>query len=172
MRTARCFLFLLTAQVATLFMGSSLNAQSNCGTPPCLNQVPCANCSGSWTDNFGYSWTTDTSGNGTISGTFNSHGVDGCPITTRQITGTYNNTTGNFTVQGVNPSPPAGTSCSGNSVITSGITYTGSLINNGCDTGSGIWSNTGGGSGSFQWSKGCDIPDSEQTFGVNWADLA
>jgi hypothetical protein len=63
---------------------------------------PCANCNGPWHDSYGYTWQIGTGPNltGSQSGPL-------CGVTyTWTASGTYNSSTGNFTVTSSNPQPP------------------------------------------------------------------
>jgi hypothetical protein len=149
----------------TLISVARMPAQS----PP----AACTNCSGTRTDNYGYTWILDTTGGqpGTVSGSFTSNGVDGCPNTTRSVSGTHDRTNGQFNINATNPNPPAGTPCANGAVIADFINYPGTIDSGGCNTGSGSWSNGQPPGGSFSWSKPCDVPSGDTTYYSNfWGD--
>lgn len=142
------------------------------------NPGPCANMNGNWTDNFGYHWNVDrnwsTPSGVTGTGTFDDSAYyPGCPVVTRTVTGTYNAENGTFSLTAANPIPAYSPYCN----IAASIVYSGSIISSGCNSGSGNWSN-GSQSGSFTWTKPCDVPDgypkgtlpTELSFTEGWAD--
>lgn len=75
----------------------------------------------------------------------------------------------NFSVTASNP-PPAPYPC----ILTSTITYTGQIFNNGCDTGNGnyrsVFPDGRVDQGVFTWSKNCTRPFSETTYHYAWAE--
>jgi hypothetical protein len=111
----------------------------------------CQGVSGSWSDNNSYSWHLTQSGT-SISGT-----MDG-DCTGWSVSGSIDNS-GSFSV-----------TASGSGCPASSFTYSGTIQGVGCDSGSGSWSNNVGDSGSWNWSKSCDKPDSEAHSGLYWAD--
>ncbi len=127
-----------------------------CQYPPCLpNPVPCAHCTGVWTDNSGAVWTISSNlfpqlmGTCPVSGSvLVPHSVPGCPSITYSVTGGITHVAGsafqrgttNLTWSASNPSPSG--SC-GNVSPMATLTPTGSIANNGCDTGSGTWRSRG-----------------------------
>lgn len=66
---------------------------------------------------------------------------------------------GNFTIIAQDPD-----SCSPATMFS----YTGNLSGVGCESGSGTWQNNNGDSGSWNWSKPCDGPNSETTTTNAW----
>lgn len=170
----------LLCQLLLCFTMASVSvvAQSSCGTPPCPNPIPCANCNGTWTDNYGDVWSLDTNwsvGDTAITGSQTGPVGLGCPSVTYNVSGSLNRTPGSgstngrttFSVTGTGPIPSSYPGCA----IASSVTFNGEIYNNGCSTGSGTWSNSLGYSGSFTWSKPCETPASETTNGNDWADI-
>lgn len=146
--------------------------------PAQINPVPCANCNGRWTDDSGAVWDLDTNwaiGDtaiiGTVTVTFS-----GCQTTAYSASGSLTRMQGtpgvtpgvlSFTVTASNPQPPSGTCAP-----VPWLRHEGTISNQGCNTGSGAWSNAWGGSGSFVWSKACETPNgspTETTYYNNWS---
>jgi len=84
-----------------------------CQYPRCINPIPCANCSGKWTDDVSALWDVDTNAVGSVSGNVKSTLAFGCPTWTWQVSGSiskyfggpgYNGFT-TFTWTASNPSP-------------------------------------------------------------------
>ena len=154
--------------------------QAGCATAPCVNPVPCENCSGTWTDDYGAIWgvTSEqavTWGTWSVTGNVSvPHPITGCPRINYTVSGSVTQTWGSdtaygatsFTWQASNPSPS--TICSGVTPFTS-VTYNGSIENNGCNKGNGTWMNSSGGSGSFTMSKPPEVPSGELTTSVGWS---
>lgn len=162
-----------------LFMVAGWSAFAQCSSPPCVNPVPCANCNGRWTDNYGDVWTLDTNwsiGDTAITGSQSGPIGPGCPnVTYGSVSGSLTRIPGSgstngrttFTVTASGPVPSSYPGCS----IASSVTFSGEIYNDGCSTGSGTWSNSLTYSGTFTWSKPCETPTSETTNGDNWADI-
>ena len=161
----------LAAVISTHFVGgiSQLQGQG-CSAPPCFpNTVPCAHCTGLWTDGPGGTWNLSSNNNPptqsvyAVSGTAESAPIPGCQKRTYTVTGTitHNIPFAQLNVTASNPTPPPAT-CGGGIHPTT-VQVTATLPNNSCNTLSGTWVNTfpGGatGSGSFSATKPADLPD-------------
>jgi hypothetical protein len=159
--------------VGLLLITSGLYAQNpGCSAPPCSpNPVPCAHCAGTWTDNYGGTWTVTSNTTPPSSGTYSVSGtlrvpspVPGCPTVTWSVSGTLSQTFGSASQRGTtaahwvasNPSP---SSQCGNWIPFSSTTFDGNILNDGCDFSSGTWSNSDGASGSFSMTKPTDFPN-------------
>ena len=152
-----------------------LAAQAGCTGLPCTNPVPCYNCVGSWNDGTGVTWSLTSDSSYNVSGTaVLAPVVPGCPsVTYSTVSGSISQgfrqdgTQGytSFTWTARNPSPSG--SCGGYTPATY-ITDSGSIQNNGCDKGSGTWTDSYGG-GSFVMSKPPNVPTSEITTPVGFS---
>lgn len=111
----------------------------------------CTGLAGTWSDDYGYIWSLTQSGFN-VSGTVDVSIYCG-PGATWNVSGSED-ANGNFTLAA---RPGTGT-CTNNL-----FTYSGNLSGIGCESGSGEWQNDVGGSGTWNWSKPCDGPDSETT---------
>ncbi len=149
----------------------------SCNTPRCSpNPVPCAQCTGSWTDNYGFVWNVTSNNNPPSVGTYSISGTlqfsnpaPGCPGVTYQLSGTISQYSG---LQGVvagetdidwmasGPSPPG--ACGGY-IPDDWIRQSGTIVNDSCDYGSGTWSEANGQNGSFTMTKPTDTPDGNPT---------
>jgi hypothetical protein len=103
----------LSVFAACLFTASSLSAQG-CGSPTCEpNPVPCAHCTGSWTDQNGGTWNLTSDGSYNVTGTVTATVAPGCPSFTYSVSGSIARWPGQFGGQGYttftwnasNPSP-------------------------------------------------------------------
>lgn len=164
--------YLALATFGVLCISPSANSQSlGCSSPPCsLNPVPCAHCTGAWSDGIA-TWTLASNNNPPSQGSYSVSGSvsaphpggPGCPVTTWTVSGTIIHTPGTPTVRAVtgitwnasNPSPNI--SCGTHSPAAS-FSITGTILNNGCNTGSGTFSRPGI-STSVSLSKTADVPD-------------
>src|SRR5258708_16106872 len=147
---------------AIYFTGSAFAQDPGCGSPPCSpNPVPCAHCTGTWTDNGGAVWTVSSNNTPASYGTYSVSGsvvvpnvVFGCPSITYSVSGSISQTFGSAFARGTTSiqwtasSPNPSASCGGNTPVTS-MTYTGSILNDDSDTGSGTWASSSGPTGSF-----------------------
>lgn len=133
---------------------------------------PCANCSGDpWTDDWGGSWYLDTSGS-TVTGRVRSVPQNpGCPIINyATVTGSFNTNNSTLDITATNPDQSSTSTC----LVATWVRYTGLISPGGCDTGNGSWSNSLSFSGSWEWSKNCDIPPgymgspTESTYSAGW----
>lgn len=147
--------------------------------PPCSgNPVPCAHCTGQWTDSYGATWSVQSNttppytGTWSVSGSLTAihPGGPGCPNVTWAVSGSlvqaFDGTPPTtFTWKGTNPQPT--TVCNG-WVPYSSITYKGGLCNDGCDQASGTWANSDNQSGFFTMTKPSDLPSGETSTAVAW----
>jgi len=99
-----------------------------------------------------------------------------CPHVIYQVSGSISQTFGSATTSGTTritwsaTSPSPSGSCAGSTPWPS-VTHTGTITNDGCDSGNGTWSNSGGGNGTFTMSKPADVPDgspAETTTPIAW----
>jgi hypothetical protein len=117
----------------------------------CVAQSFCPNASGQWTDSYGYQWNViqPPAGYGALTGSVyiaecgNTWAVSGSTQATSR-----------FSVRATNPG-------TGNISCVDEFLYTGHNLPNGCNTGSGTWTNFSGNSGNFTWGKPCDLAASE-----------
>lgn len=149
------------------------------------NPVPCANCNGVWTDNYGNVWSLDTNwsiGDTAIQGTVAAVPPGpGCPfsVINYSVSGSLTRIPGtggtsgqtNFVVTAINPGQQSTENC----LIATNTQYSGSIHNGvgGCRSGGGTWSNSFGWTDSFTWSKNCLMPDgnpTESSFSMGWND--
>jgi hypothetical protein len=166
----------LIAHIVVLFSVTIISSNAfgqGCQYAPCSpNPTPCAHCIGTWTDDTNARWSVTSPGNPTAPGTQSVSGSVsvpmpyGCPTVTYNVSGTLTQTAGlgetaiNWTASNPNPSAPCH---SEGYVITpaSTLTYTGNIVNNGCDTASGTWSSSTGTRGSFSMTKPSDVATNE-----------
>jgi len=178
---------LLWVFVLLLLSGYAMAQVPGCTSPPCSpNPVPCAHCSGSWTDDTGALWTVASNNTPTSYGTYTVSGsvsvpnpTAGCPGVTFTVTGNISqyfgsaSSRGTTTIQWLASNPvPSNPPCGFPPQST--ITYTGTIINNSCDTASGSWTNSTGATGTFTAAKNPDVPDlspTETNATVAWYSL-
>lgn len=152
------------------------------GTQPCApNPVPCAHCTGTWTDNTGWTESLSSNNNPPAIGTYNVTGTfqaspAECSVV-YQVSGTITQTWGgagvgtttlNLTGQNPNPSGYCGTI---HIASTQSVNVT--ITNNGCDQANGTWSNSDGGNGNLTMTKPADTPDlspTQTTSTICWWD--
>ncbi len=169
-----------------LFAGGVRPALAQLGSPgcvstACVNPVPCEHCTGTWTDDVGAVWTVTsdlapTWGTWGVTGSLSAPIGPGCPRASYSVEGWITQTWGSDSVYGAtsfhwrafNPAPY--TPCGGLTPQAS-ITYDGNIENNGCDKGSGTWTNSSGLGGSFSVSKPPEIPWGESTTAVGWSSV-
>ena len=103
-----------------------------------------------------------TQGVYTVSGTVKTP-YPGCTTRTYQVTGTLTHNVGlsTFAWNATNPQPPPAP-CGDGFLHAPSFSYSGSVTNNGCNTGSGTWSQLGE-TGSFTVSRPADYPDLSPT---------
>jgi hypothetical protein len=170
-----------------LMSGAAIARGQGCGVPRCApNPVPCAHCTGTWTDNYGFVLTITSNNNPPTPGTYAVTGTwtgtaiaPGCPAATYQVSGTltqsYGAGTASLSVTGSSPSP------SGACLSTDGYTWyyvdtqyeTVAITNDSCDYASGTWSNSIGGMGSITMTKPTDLPEltpAQSTAFICWWD--
>lgn len=128
------------------------------------NAQQCAMGDGLWRDNYWYEYNLDHQSGQQLSGTVRSTphpwlGQSPCARTPYPVTGQVVN--GVITLTMVNPAPDA--------VCAAVINYTGTLTQGSCNTGGGTYTNSGGGYGSWVWSKDCDLPNGDVTAANSWA---
>lgn len=172
--------------VIFVFLGRSQDP--GCGSSPCRpNPVPCAHCTGNWTDDGGAVWSVSSNNTPSSIGTYSvsgsvrvPHPVFGCSGITYTVSGSITQTFGSATSRGTTSlswnasSPSPSTVCGGYNPVSS-MTYSGNILNDGCDMGNGTWSASNGGSGSFSMTKPTDLPDqfpAETTVFRAWWPLA
>src|SRR5258708_5367972 len=153
-------------------LGSVFAQDPGCSSPPCSpNPVACAHCAGTWTDNGGAVWTVTSNTTPPSAFTYPVSGsvvvpagAFGCPSITYSVSGSITQTFGSSTTRGttaiqwVASSPSPSSSCGGYTPVSS-QTYNGNILNDGCDFGSGNWTNSSGLHGSFSMTKPTDRPD-------------
>jgi len=144
MRTNKFSLLLLN--LALFFPGARMFSQ-------------CQSAAGSWTSTYNYNWQLTQDGNGNITGTVDVS-ADGCSTSVWPVAGTFQGG-GRFSVTGTNPSPDG-------DICVVSFDWNGSINVPGCNTGGGTWDNSGGTSGSWTWTKPCDIPTGETTSFDGW----
>lgn len=161
------------------FTRSAFGQDPGCSSPPCSpNPVPCAHCTGTWTDDYSAAWAVSSNNNPPSYGYYSvsgrvvvPHPADpeyGCPNVTYVVTGSISHTFGSAWQRGMtafqwvasNPSPSG--SCGGRTPVAS-LTYNGTILNNGCDFASGSWTSSSSGSGLFSMTKPPDFPDGSPT---------
>lgn len=150
-----------------------------CNPGPCANATPCRHCTGSWSDNIGYTWNITTNlATGAVNGTAsvpNPH--IGCPVFVFQVSGTLTPTggwypyiSGNTRVylHATNPSP---SSCGG--VVATNGTVDVNIRNNGCDIAAGVAQNDDGTwyYNAYSMARIPDVPAGESTDPVGWWSL-
>ncbi len=153
----------LVFSVITVGIFSTVLLQSQTG--------PCANCSGNpWTDDYGGTWYLDTSGS-SVTGRVRFPAIDTCPVINYSfVTGSYNTNNSSFDITATNPDQASTPTCQ----VAYWVRYTGVITPGGCDTGNGSWNNSLLYSGSWAWSKNCDIPPgymgsaTESTYSAGW----
>lgn len=164
---------------ATFALAQLATAQG-CQSAPCLpNPIPCAHCTGTWTDDQPegdtivykvFSEPNPTSpGEHTVSGTAtkdNVWGLGGCTFT-YDISGTIEQTAGSATTELNWTMTDHGQVCYDNGepvVYSNTFTFEGTMTNNSCDSASGTWANAvGGGTGTLTMTKPPDIPNGSPT---------
>jgi hypothetical protein len=169
--------------VLACFLHPLARGQGGCASPPCApNPTPCAQCTGTWTDDYGDQWTVNSPDWPSAPGTQQVSGSVvipaqpeyDCPSYTFQVSGTLVQTPGSSTTAAVtsfswnaaNPSP--NTPC-GLGGVPTGFTFSGNIGNNTCDAAGGTWANSdGSASGSFTMSKPPDAASTEITVAIAW----
>lgn len=135
--------------------------------PRCApNTVPCAHCTGTWTDSTGAVWTVTSNNTPPYIGTWNVSGSvvapvqGGCPsvkYTTvsgaiSQVSGTSTAATTSIQWTATNPNPP-------NPCHVSSFTIDANILNDSCDALSGTYKSSNGNSGPISATKQADMPD-------------
>jgi hypothetical protein len=156
------------------------------GTTPCApNPVPCAHCTGTWTDNYGWTYTLSSNTNppaiGTysVTGTMKASATDCSVVYT--VSGTITQTSGGagagtttLDLTGSDPDPAAGYYCpSDDEYVSAEQSVSVNIANNGCNSAEGTWSNSDGGNGSLSMTKPADVPDgnpAQTTSATCWWD--
>lgn len=173
----------LSAGLIALACAVSASGQG-CGSPQCSpNPVPCAHCTGTWSDNTGFTYNISSNNNPPMVGTYNVSGTmqaspADCSVV-YQVSGTITQSWGGsgvglttLNLTGSNPSPSG--SCSNDGQHISDYQYVDvSITNNGCDYASGSWSNSDGFQGNLTMTKPADIPDefpTQTSSAVCWWD--
>ena len=180
----RCDYAVRSCAVAALAMFfASVNAPAQIGVPgctgtPCLNTVPCKQCTGRWTDDFGGTWNVTSSASDSASGTlFVNVQSFGCISQTYQVAGnlipvagTIANGYASISLHATNPVPGyGGTGCRYN--IATYADLTAAIQNNGCDlvTYSSSTLVTDRGTVNTNLSRPADLPTGETTAFVGWS---
>lgn len=154
----------------------------NVRTPPAVVNVgACGSAAGNWQFNVGNGNTesnfgplTLTQSGSTLNGSLSTTGASVCPTTTVTwtVTGTYDNTNGQVHVTATNPNPANPPDC----VPASTIQMDGTIPLLGCNSASGSASATipgqGTNTGSFSWTKACDMPTGESSAFDSWNTAA
>src|SRR3569623_30498 len=145
---------------------SQLYGQQNlgCGSTPCLDDTPCADCSGIWLESHGVTWRLLRSG-GTVTGTA---GIDGClSDQLYTVSGTISN--GAVSIHAYSPVP------GGCGSVPNNVYLSGTLINKSCDivsSSTGYETNDLGFSGAvsvtYESINAPKTPSGETTRGVGW----
>lgn len=156
--------------IGGLALARLVHAQG-CESPPCWNSIPCAHCTGTWTDDAGLVWTAASNNNPPSIGTYSVSGTmrvaspaPGCPEVTWTLSGTITQTYGYpgvtygaTEIQWTASNPSSGP-CGGYTPV-AWLTQDGNIFNNGCNTGSGTWTSSSGSNGSFSMTKSADFPN-------------
>ncbi len=162
-----------------------LGRGQGCGAPPCApNPTPCAQCVGTWTDNYGEHWTVNSPNWPSPPGTQSVSGsvvvpppAPGCPSWTFTVSGTLTQTPGSatapavtsFSWTGSNPSPDVPCYTLNGPIYPVNSTFIGRISNNSCDNASGTWAHSdGSGSGNFTMNKPSDVASTEISQAVAW----
>lgn len=124
--------------------------------PVVLYSQACQGLAGQWTDNMGYVYTLTQSGTN-IGGSVTLPG--GC-AQNWTVTGTLNQN-GTYTLHSTGTGCPA---------VDSWDDTGNALVQPGCREGTGSWVNSDQGSGTYSWSKACDVPPTESNVFNNWDD--
>jgi len=141
-----------------------------CADPPCApNPIPCAHCTGTWTDNYGWTWSLSSNNNPPGIGTYNVSGTLQAPSSdcsvVYQISGEISQTRGQddvssgetaLSLTGSNPSPSG---YCGNTHISDEQGLTAMIANNICDFATGTRTNSDGFNGGVNMTKPSDLPD-------------
>jgi hypothetical protein len=187
--------YLVNPQGGYVLGSVSVGVQNASGSPACnpsandcVNPIPCMDCSGQWTDNYQDIFHIHEDSQGLLTGssaTFQQGVVQNgqCPAVTYELTGQFvrmygNTNTGaktDFTFSAINPDHSSTSSCQ----VSTNTTFTGSISSatggggTNCGYATGTWSNSLGYSGSFTWTKACDLPTgspAERSTFVGWGD--
>jgi hypothetical protein len=187
--------YLVNAQGGYVLGSIPMAVQNGNGSPACnpaagdcLNPIPCVDCSGQWTDNYQDTFHIHEDSQGQLNGssaTFQQAIVQNglCPAVTYELIGQFTPLYGNtntpartdFTFSAINPDHGSTSSCQ----VSTNTTFTGSIASFGggggtnCGYATGTWTNSLGNSGSFTWTKACDLPTgspAERSTFVGWGD--
>jgi hypothetical protein len=145
-----------------------------CDSTPCINPVPCAHCTGSWTDQDGGSWFITSDASGSVTGNLLTT-LAGCTTQSYTVTGTIVPVSGNqfvngaasITLNATDPRPGTGGACS----VATYANLTGSIENNGCDLVGPLNASlvTSLNSTTTTFTKPPDIPSGEVTNFQGWS---
>lgn len=172
------------AILGSVICSNNIAFGQGCSKPICSpNPTPCAHCIGTWTDNYGETWQLHSPGYPLAPGTQSITGTvkvpnPGCPTVTFAVSGTLTQTNGTvsngialtggtttFELDASDPSPPEPCGL----YVPAPFKYLGSIANDGCDTASGTWQNSGGGpNGNFDMTKPTDVAGTESSTAVAW----
>ncbi len=169
------------ALICTIVLWSGLlaSAQSFTGDPgctgrPCPDVVPCRQCIGNWSDQFGGTWNITSDASYNVTGTVSTN-VSGCVSQRYTVSGTISPSPGIFSSNGStsisltasNPQPGTDPNCE----VAPQVTLTGNIENGGCDLvgPSAATENSVFGSFSTSFSKPADIPSGETTNFQGWS---
>lgn len=167
---------------AALFLALAVSAygqEPGCQTQPVKNTiscypnpVPCAHCTGRWTDPvYGSVWTLYSNVNPPSPGSYQVSGSvvltapPGCPQVTRTVTGTIEQISGtgttNLTLNAYAPEPA--NTCGG-STPDATLQFTGAILNDTCDDAGGTFTDPGGDDVYLTMQKPADIPADDVSF--------
>ena len=147
------------------------------------NPVPCAYCTGTWTDNYGWVYTISSNNNPPSESTYSVSGTLQAPASYCSIryqnvqSGTLSQTNGGsgpatteLNITFSNPTP-TGTCSLNKQHISNTQTISVKITNDDCDNAAGTWSNSDGVNGNLSMTKPTDFPDlspPETTSVVSW----
>lgn len=187
--------FLINAQGGQVLGSATVSVQDAQGHPACnpsagncINPLPCADCSGQWTDNYQDTFIINHDSQGVLtgsSGTFNSPYVQNglCPAVTYTLNGQFVPVYGDSTTPGrtdfvfeaTNPDHGSTANCqvSTNTRFMGSIPSAGGGGGTNCGHADGTWTNSLGYSGTFRWDRACNVPSgnpAEKSTFVEWGN--
>jgi len=161
--------------------GQGCQTQTFQNPPPCVpNTIPCAHCTGTWTDNYGWTYNLTSNNNPPAIGTYNVTGTMQAPAAdcsvVYQVSGTITQYAAlgqtSLSITGGSPNPSGDCPIDGLHIADlQGVSV--NITNNGCDYASGTWDNSDGLNGRVTMTKPADVPDgnpAQATRAVCWLD--